>query len=91
MGLFNKLKQILKNIEQAQRSKAAEAYELEVKELNNIFSIMLFGSFVGMPSTPAHLGNELLLEMPVELELMINRVSLAHDPLAELFSVLDIG
>ena len=72
------------------RSKAIETIEYEVGELDNIFAILVLGAFIGIPSPPIHITMELLPEMEKDLEIMLEKVSTAHDPLGDLFSVLDI-
>jgi hypothetical protein len=72
------------------RSKAVETIEYEVGELDNIFAILVLGAFIGIPSPPIHITMGLLPEMGKELEIMLEKVSTAHDPLGDLFSVLDI-
>ena len=76
--------------DEVMRSKAVETVEYEVGELDNIFAILLLGAFIGIPSPPIHVTMELLPEMEKELEIMLEKVSTAHDPLGDLFSVLDI-
>ena len=72
------------------RGKAVETVEYEVEELDNIFAILVLGAFIGIPSPPIHITMELFPEMEIELEIMLEKVSTAHDPLGDLFSVLDI-
>ena len=72
------------------RSKAVETIEYEVGELDNIFAILVLGAFIGIPSPPFQITLELLPEMEKELEVMLEKVSTAHDPLGDLFSVLGI-
>lgn len=74
-----------------QREKATELLEWEVKEMENIFALLVLGAFVGIPSPPMQITLSLLPMMENELELMLDKVQTAHDPLGELFSVLDIG
>ncbi len=76
--------------DEVMRSKAVETVEYEVGELDNIFAILVLGAFIGIPSPPIHITMELLPEMENELEIMLEKVSTAHDPLGDLFSVLDI-
>jgi hypothetical protein len=76
--------------DEVMRSKAVETIEYEVGELDNIFAILVLGAFIGIPSPPIHITMELLPEMEKELEIMLEKVSTAHDPLGDLFSVLDI-
>jgi hypothetical protein len=70
------------------RNKATEFLEFELMEMENIFALILFGSFTGMPSPPAHVTLQLLPLMQQELKLMYNRIGVARDALAEIVSVL---
>ena len=72
------------------RGKAVETIEYEVEELDNIFAILVLGAFIGIPSPPIHVTMALLPEMEKEMEIMLEKVSTAHDPLGDLFSVLGI-
>jgi len=73
------------------RHTATDRIEWEVGELENIFALLVLGVFVGLPSPPMQLTLELMPLMERELVIMINRTELANDPLAELFSMLDVG
>jgi hypothetical protein len=72
------------------RGKAVQTIEYEVEEMDNIFGILVLGAFIGIPSPPIHITMELLPIMDKEFEIMLQKVSTAHDPLGDLFSVLDI-
>jgi hypothetical protein len=72
------------------RGKAVETIEYEVEELDNIFAILVLGAFIGIPSPPIYITMELLPDMEKEFQIMIQKVTTAHDPLGDLFSVLDI-
>ena len=76
--------------DEVMRGKAVETIEYEVEELDNIFAILVLGAFIGIPSPPIHITMALLPEMEKEFEIMLEKVSTAHDPLGDLFSVLDI-
>jgi hypothetical protein len=76
--------------DEVMRGKAVETIEYEVAELDNIFAILVVGAFIGIPSPPIHITLELLPEMEQELGILLEKVSTAHDPLGDLFSVLDI-
>jgi hypothetical protein len=73
------------------RAKAVDTLTVELEELENIFSLLVLGAFVGLPSPPIHLTMDLMPEMPHEFERMIEKIGTAHDPLGELFSALGIG
>ena len=72
------------------RGRAVETIEYELEELDNIFGILVLGTFIGIPSPPIHITMELFPLMGRELTLMLEKVSTAHDPLGDLFSVLEI-
>ena len=72
------------------RSRAVGALEYEVAELENIFALLVLGAFVGLPSPPIQITLDLMPEMADEFGLMLSKVATAHDPLGELFSVLEI-
>lgn len=74
-----------------QREKATELLEWETKEMENIFALLVLGAFVGIPTPPIQITLSLLPMMESDLALMLDKVQTAHDPLGELFSVLDIG
>jgi hypothetical protein len=76
--------------DEVMRSKAVDTIEYEVGELDNIFAILVLGDFIGIPSPPIHITMALLPEMENDMEIMLEKVSTAHDPLGDLFSVLDI-
>lgn len=76
-------------VDEMHRSKATERLEWETRELENIFSLLTLGAFVGMQAPPMHISLELLPEMEQELVIMTNRVCMAQDPLADLFSMFD--
>ena len=76
--------------DEVMRGKAVGTIEYEVGELDNIFAILVLGAFIGIPSPPIHITMALLPEMEQELGVMLEKVSTAHDPLGDLFSVLDI-
>ena len=86
----NKIISAFQVADEVMRSKAVETIEYEVGELDNIFAILVLGAFIGIPSPPIHITMALLPEMENELEIMLEKVSTAHDPLGDLFSVLDI-
>ena len=73
------------------RHSATDRIEWETLEMENIFALLVLGVYVGLPAPPMQLTLELMPLMERELVLMINRAETANDPLAELFSILDVG
>ncbi|MCP4296513.1 MAG: hypothetical protein GY786_12995 [Proteobacteria bacterium] len=88
--LKNKVVSAFQVADEVMRGKAVETIEYEAGELDNIFALLVLGVFIGIPSPPIHISMELLPEMEKEFETMLEKVSTAHDPLGDLFSVLDI-
>jgi len=86
---LSRLKKLLQDIEEINRGNVSELHEWEERELRNIFALLVVGSFTGIPSPPVHITMELLPEMEDDLRIMLNRIQTAHDPLGELFSLLD--
>ncbi len=86
--LWDKAREIFKDLQLINRNKATDLLAFEVMELENIFTLLLFGSFTGMPSPPVHITLQLLPLMEKELKLMLNRISVAHDALSEIVSTL---
>ena len=76
--------------DEVMRGKAVQTIEHEVAELDNIFGILVLGAFIGIPSPPIHITMELFPLMDKELDIMLDKVLTAHDPLGHLFSVLGI-
>lgn len=85
-----KVKAIWQGADETARNKAVETLEYELEELTHIFSLLVLGNMVGLPSPPPQITLELMPEMEKELHLMLAKISTAHDPLGELFSVLGI-
>ena len=89
-GIWRWVRRIWQSMDEVARDKSVGIIEYEVGELDNIFALLVLGAFVGIPSPPAQITLELLPDMEAEMETMLAKVSTAHDPLGDLFSVLDI-
>jgi late competence protein required for DNA uptake (superfamily II DNA/RNA helicase) len=85
-----KVMTVIKAADDVMRGQAVSAMEYESDELDHIFTLLVLGMFVGIPSPPIHITMELLPRMEKEFANMIEKVSTAHDPLGDLFSVLEI-
>lgn len=92
--LIDKIRDILKEnwqlYEEATKSTAVESIEFELGEMENIFGLLVLGSFIGMPSPPMQISLDLLPEMEEHLKLMMNKVDMANEPLSNLFSVFEV-
>jgi len=81
----------LKMAEAVMGHRAVDTIECELEELENIFGILVLGAFVGIPSPPVHVMMALFPLMEDEMQIMLEKVATAYDPLGELFSIFDIG
>ena len=82
---------IWKIFDEVARGKAVGTIESELEEMENIFGILVLGSFIGMPAPPMQISLDLMPLMEKELVLMMEKVDTANEPIAQLFSVFDIG
>ena len=85
---LEEVRSFFQDLQIVNRNKATEMLEFEVLELRNIFALLLFGSFVGMPAPPVHITLQLLPLMEGEVQLMLKRINVAYDALAEVVSTL---
>lgn len=88
--LFDYVRKAFRVVIQVQRSKASGMLEFELKELENLFMLLLLGSLVGVPSPPAAMAMELLPYLEDELRLMLARADFSQDPLGALMGILEI-
>jgi hypothetical protein len=84
------IKAAFRIISQINREKATGMLEFELKELENIFALLLLGGFAGLPSPPSPIAIELLPYMERELTILLSRADLAQDPLGSLMGMLEI-
>lgn len=87
------LRSIKKNwqlYEAVTRETAVESIEFELGEMENIFSLLVLGSFIGLPSPPMQITLDLLPEMEAHLDIMLNKVDMANEPISNLFSVFEV-
>ena len=77
-------------LRQEQAIKATEIVEYELYELQNIFAIVVIGSFVGMPAPPMQITLDLLPFMEEELIIMMDKISTANSPISDLVSIMDV-
>lgn len=84
------LRSLVSGINQAQRERVTALTAFEARELENMFVLLLLGSFTGLPAPPSFLAVELLPGMEHELKVLNRRAQDASDSLAELVGMLDI-
>ena len=72
------------------KGRSVEYIEVELRELENIFALLVLGSFIGLPSPPTSISLRLLPYMGREL-LILTRVSeRLDDMLGEMAGLFDI-
>jgi len=76
---------------QVNREKATSILEFETHELENIFALLVLGSFAGLPSPPSPIAVELLPYMERELLMLLSRTDLAQDPIGARAGMLEVG
>ncbi|HKJ81834.1 MAG TPA: hypothetical protein VJ954_07415 [Ignavibacteriaceae bacterium] len=72
------------------KSTMVEKIEYELGEMENMFGLIILGSFVGLPSPPMNLTLDLLPEMEKHFILMLNKVDTAESPMSDLLSTFDV-
>ncbi len=90
MNTFHRIKRAYEIFVQVQRDKATGMLIFELKELENIFILLLLGSLAGFPSPPPAISIELLPYLEKELQVMISRADMSQDPLGTLLGMLEI-
>jgi len=73
------------------KAKLTEPYSWEINEMENIFGLLVLGSFIGIPSPPMHITLDLMPVMEKELIQMLEKIDTAASPLSELASVFEVG
>ena len=88
---FKFLQEKINLLKNATRHQAVDMVEWEKSELENVFALLVFGSLIGIPTTPVQITLDLLPSMEDELITMISKIDMASGPVSVLFSNLDIG
>ncbi len=85
-----KLVGIWKSYDAMTRNSMVDKMEYELGEMENIFGLIVLGSFIGLPSPPMQITLDLLPEMEKHFVLMLNKIDNAESPLSDLLSTLDV-
>ncbi len=83
-------KQIISDMDTAQRESLVSLTCVELQEMENIFALLILGSFVGLPSPPTFLSVELLPFMEREFDILNRRAEDTSDMLAEMIGILGV-
>lgn len=89
-SIFHRFHRILSAFDTSHREQTLSLTAVEMEELENIFALLLLGSFVGFPSPPSFLAIELLPFMEKELAVLNKRARDSGDMLAEMCGTLGI-
>ena len=71
--ILDSLIEILKGFGSGLRSHSTEYVEFELREMENVLALLLFSSFVGLPSPPSDLSLRLMPHMVREMHVMSRR------------------
>lgn len=88
--VIKKLAEIMETVVKIHRNKATDMLAFEVTERENIFVVLLLGSFVGLPAPPTVFAIELLPYLEKELQVMFSRNDFSQDPLGSLMGMLNV-
>ena len=87
--LWRSFLRLLRDLNRANREKVVSLTMYEARELENIFVLLLLGSFAGMPSPPTFISAELLPHLEHELLVLNRRAQQSTDVLAEVMGAID--
>lgn len=88
--LVTKIKNSWNIYSETAQNMAVDTLEYEYSEMENIFGLLVLGSFIGFPSPPMQITLDLLPEMEKHLKIMINKVDTAESPLSDLFATFGV-
>jgi len=86
--VVDRFKTLCSDVGSSQRAAVCSLTVTEMEELQNIFALLLLGSFVGLPAPPSFVAVELLPYMQKELAILNRRAGSANDMLAEMCGIL---
>ena len=88
--MFKGVREFFKGFFGSFKARSTEYIEFEERELENIFALILMGSFVGIPSPPTTLVIRLMPHMVREIYVMQRRVADMDDIFGEMAGMFDI-
>ncbi len=86
-----KLKDVIKGISDFLRATATEDIDEEIRQMREVFSLMLFAPFYGYPLPTTFVALELLPYADEEFELFLDLISSLEDPWSRLSSFADMS
>ncbi len=87
--IWNGVVEFIRGMDQTHREQVSALTSFEARELENMFVLILLGSFAGMPSPPSFLAVELLPFLEHEVRVLNKRAESSSDALAEIMGSLD--
>ncbi|ALV61874.1 hypothetical protein ADU37_CDS01750 [Thermococcus sp. 2319x1] len=88
--MFENLKAFFRGFFSAFKTRSTEYLEFEERELENVFALVLMGSFVGIPSPPTTLVMRLMPHMVREIYVMQRRAGEMDDIFGEIAAMFEI-
>ncbi len=88
--MLKKIKYFFQGFLGSFKASSTEYIEFEERELENIFAVLMMGSFVGIPSPPTTLLMRLMPHMVREIYVMQRRAVDMDDILGEMAGLMDI-
>lgn len=88
--MFESLKAFLKGFFSSFKDQSTDYIEFEERELENVFALLLMGSFIGIPSPPTTLVMRIMPHMVREIYVMQRRAADMDDIFGEIAGMFDI-
>ncbi|WP_198362260.1 hypothetical protein [Thermococcus profundus] len=88
--ILEDIRAFLKGFGSSFKDQSTEYIEFEERELENVFALVLMGSFVGIPSPPTTLVVRLMPHMVKEMHVMQQRAVNMDDIFGEIAGMFDI-
>jgi len=88
--MFKKIRHFFKGFLGSFKARSTEFIEFEERELENIFAVLLMGSFIGIPSPPTTLLIRIMPHMVREIYVMQRRAVDLDDMIGEMAGLMDI-
>jgi len=89
-SILEHLRHFMQGFGQGQRDKVLSLTCMEQQELENVFALLLLGSFVGFPAPPTFLAVELLPFMEREMQVLGQRAADACAMLGQMVGTLGV-
>ena len=90
MRVRNVVNKVLNAVVSIFKGKSIEYIGVELRELENIFALLIIGSFIGLPSPPTSISLRLLPYLGRELIVVTHISERLDDMLGEMAGIFDI-